>query len=344
MAEPDAAALETPRTTFDLVGHDAAQALVLDALNSGHMPHAWLITGPRGVGKATLAFRIARFLLAHGSSDGAGAAPQTLAVDPDHPAVRRISAGSHADLLVLERPFLNERGTETADLNIFQVRRIAPFLHMTSAEGAWRVVIIDEADALNTNSANAILKIVEEPPNRVVVLLLADRPGGLLPTIRSRCRRLTLNPLSQDALAAHLLATGQISRPDQADALAGLAGGCIGRALSLQAGGGVELHARITGMLDGASAPDWSGIHGLADTLAAKGADDRFALAVEMITDALADRARSCALEGQADGLERWVAVWEKTRDVFAGAVAANLDRRQVILQVFGEIRAASRG
>ncbi|MCA8933870.1 MAG: DNA polymerase III subunit delta' [Rhodospirillaceae bacterium] len=339
----EAAPLPTPRTTFRLIGHEAAERTVLAAFASGRMPNAWLISGPRGVGKATLAFRIARFLLAHGDGPPGLVPPDDLAVDPQAPAVRLVSASSHPDLLVIERPYLNDRNTETVDLNITQARRIAPFLRMRPAEGAWRVVIVDSADALNANSANAILKIVEEPPDRSVVLLLAEKPGALLPTIRSRCRRLDLLAMDEVELA-QLLVADEPGLPGQdAAALARLASGCLGRALMLQQIGGPALDAAVARLLDGLPHLDLVAVHDLAGAIAAKGAEDRFDLLATILDARLGDRARAAALAGRPDGLERWVTLWEKSRSLFAQAVAANLDRRQVILQVFGEIRAASR-
>ncbi|MCB9960370.1 MAG: DNA polymerase III subunit delta' [Rhodospirillaceae bacterium] len=341
----EAPPLPTPRATFRLVGHAAAERTVLAAVASGRMPNAWLISGPRGVGKATLAFRIARFLLAHGDSAPTGDIPatKTLAVDPQTPAVRLVTASSHPDLLVIERPFLNDRNTETVDLNITQARRIAPFLRMRPAEGAWRVVIVDNADALNANSANAILKIVEEPPDRSVVLLLAEKPGALLPTIRSRCRRLDLMAMDEVELAQLLVADEPGLTGQEAAALARLSGGCLGQALVLQQIGGPALDATVARLLDDLPDLDLVAVHDLAGAIAAKGADDRFDLLAAILDARLADRAREAALAGRRDGLERWITLWEKTRSLFAQAVAANLDRRQVILQVFGEIRAASR-
>ena len=337
-------AVATPRTTYGLIGHEEAEATLLRAIASGRMPHAWLIAGPRGVGKATLAFRLARFLLAHGADVDAAAPLQSLAVDPETTAARRIAAGSHPGLLAIERPFLNDKNTETQDLNIHQARRVGPFLHKTAADGDWRVVIVDEADALNVNSANAVLKIIEEPPDRTLVMLLAERPGALLPTIRSRCRRLTLNPLSEDGLADTLRADDPRLGPADAIALARLSDGCLGRALRLKAAGGLDLQAGVDGVFADLPGLDLSAVHGLADAVAAKGAEERFDLLRGIVETRLADAARAAALQGGRHGLERWFPVWEKTRALFARAIAANLDRKQVVIQVFEEIRLASRG
>src|SRR5271169_1750093 len=189
-----------PRANPLLLGHEAAEATLLEAMRSGRMHHAWLITGPDGVGKATLAFRFARRLLA-GMPDG-----DTLALDPAHPVFRRVAAGSHADLLTVERAYDDKRKRMRTQIAVDDVRRISSFMSLTPAEGGWRVVVVDGAEELNQASANALLKILEEPPRRAILLLVCGAPGRLLPTIRSRCRRLRLDPLGPGAMERLLAA------------------------------------------------------------------------------------------------------------------------------------------
>ncbi len=150
------------------------------------MHHAWLITGAPGVGKATLAYRFARRLLA-GVQPG-----DTLAVDPASPVFRRVAVGSHADLLTVEREWDDKKSRLRGEIVVDDARAISAFLRLTPAEGGWRVVVIDGAEHMNRNAANAVLKMLEEPPPRAVLLLTCAAPGRLLPTIRSRCRRLAL--------------------------------------------------------------------------------------------------------------------------------------------------------
>src|ERR1700761_6420475 len=183
-----------PRANPVLLGHEAAEATLLDALRAGRMHHAWLITGPEGIGKATLAYRFARRLLA-GPLIG-----DTLALDPDHPVFRRVAVGSHADLLTVERAYDEKRKRMKTQIAVEDVRKINSFMALTPAEGGWRVVILDGAEELNQNSANALLKVLEEPPPRAILLLVCSAAGRLLPTIRSRCRRLRLTPLEDDAM------------------------------------------------------------------------------------------------------------------------------------------------
>src|SRR6202000_1786900 len=186
-----------PRETFALVGQDEALGRVARAVRSGRPPSAWLITGAPGIGKATLAYRIARYLLAYGATD-AGA--EDLSVPQDHPAMRQVLAQSHPGLLVLKRAVNPKTGKLMTVLSVDEIRRLADFFGMTSGAGGWRVAIVDTADAMNDNAANALLQMLEKAPRRAMLLLLSNTPGRLLPTIRSRCQRLVLRPLDDRSL------------------------------------------------------------------------------------------------------------------------------------------------
>jgi DNA polymerase-3 subunit delta' len=183
-----------PRANPILLGHEEAEATMLDALRAGRIHHAWLITGPDGVGKATLAYRFARRLLAGQPAD------DSLALDPANPVFRRVAAASHADLLTVERAYDEKRKRMKTQIAVDDVRKINGFMSLTPAEGGWRVVVVDGAEELNQNSANALLKVLEEPPPRAVLLLVCSAAGRLLPTIRSRCRRLRLAPLGDEPM------------------------------------------------------------------------------------------------------------------------------------------------
>ncbi len=237
----------SPRANPDLLGHEAGERTLLAAAQGGRLAHAWLITGPAGIGKATLAFRFARYLLAGGRHPGQGSLLSAagneadegtgLFVAPDHPAFRRVAGGGHADLLTIERSFDDRRDRLRREIVVDDVRAIGAFLAQTPAEGGWRIVVVDSADALNRNAANALLKGLEEPPDRALLLLVSDAPGGLLPTIRSRCRRLALQPLPTDIVNA-LLGRYQPQLDDAERAvLVDLAEGSIGRALALAEAG-----------------------------------------------------------------------------------------------------------
>src|SRR5436309_552463 len=248
MPEPAAPA---PRANPDLLGHETAEAELRRLFDSGRMPHALLLSGPRGIGKATLAFRLARFVLANGGGDGPPGGlfgepgASDLAITPDSGTFRRVASGGHADLLTVERAYDPRRRRLRGEIIVENTREIGTFLRLTPAEGGWRVVIVDGADEMNRNAANALLKILEEPPRRALLLLVAHGPGRLLPTIRSRCRRFPLTPLPPAIVRELLLRY----RPDlpapQAEALTALSSGSIGRALDLAAAGGIELYDSV---------------------------------------------------------------------------------------------------
>lgn len=226
-----------PRETRVLLGQSPAEQAFLEAYNSGRLHHAWLITGPRGVGKATLAWRIARFLLATPPQGEAGLfgeapSPTSLDIEEDHPVARRSMQMAEPGLFVLRRG-PNDKGDKLSqDIRINEVRKLREFFGLSASDGGRRVVIVDSADEMNTQAANGLLKMLEEPPKGAVILLVSHQPSRLLPTIRSRCRELRLAPLAPPDLAQALAATGADPGPD-AEALGELAGGSVGEALRL---------------------------------------------------------------------------------------------------------------
>lgn len=367
--QPDQRAAEdpfAPRRNPELVGHGDAERTLLDAWNSGRLPHAWLIGGPPGIGKATLAFRFARFVLTQGAAStdgdglfGASAPPTSLRTDPADLVFRRVSSAGHADLLTVERQRDEKRDRLKRDIAVDDVRKIAPFLHRTAAEGGWRVAVIDGADRMNASGLNAVLKILEEPPPGALLLLVSDNPGGMLPTIRSRCRKLTLAPLAEETVVDLL---GRY-RPDLAEdarpALARLAEGSVGRAMALADAGGLDLYRQMVGLLSGLPRLDIPAAHAFADGLTRKQDDGLFETATELMVWWLARFARSQArgvwpaevVPGEAAlmtrlagarGLDRWVEVWEKVQRLFARAESANLDRKQVVLNALLTLEAAA--
>ena len=353
--------IPAPRQNPELLGHETAEAALLNAYLSGRLPHAWLITGPRGIGKATLAFRFARFLFAQTASESGGLfappPPKSLAVAPDHPAFRRVASGGHPDLLVVERAYDPKRKRRRSEVVVDDTRAIAGFLRLTPAEGGWRVVILDEADAMNRNAANAVLKILEEPPKRALLLLASDNPGRLLPTIRSRCRRLALRPVSVE-LVAEALAR---QRPDlevaDREALARLSQGSIGRAFELADAGGIALYQSLSRILERLPEMEDEAVNALAEK-AARG-EAGFALLAELLPGWLARMVALAAGGGEAEawpgegatmrrlagrrGLDQWVEVWEKLTQLFAQADGFNLDRKQAVLNAFFALEAAAR-
>ncbi len=343
-----------------LIGHDAAERAFLDAWSSGRLAHAWLIAGPRGIGKAALAHRIARFVLAGGGGDGGGlfgGAPETLDIDPLHPVARRVESGGHADFRLIERGWSDERKTKRkSEIPVEEVRGVGSFLSLTPAEGAWRVVIVDSACEMSRSAANAILKVLEEPPAKALLLLVAHSAGRILPTIRSRCRRLVMKPLA-DAQVVALLGRHRPDLPARdAEALAGLAAGSIGQALALADEGGLALYRDMLGLFAALPRLDGLAVHAFADRAAKD--EDGFRTTTTLFNGWLAAAARrvgrgdgdrpddELALQRrlvEAAGLDRWVEVWEKTTHLFDRAESVNLDRKQVVLNAFFALERACR-
>ena len=242
-----------PRETSVLYGQDRAAQAFLDAWTAGRLHHAWLLRGPRGVGKATLAYLIARALIADPGDDGAGlfgdAPARSIDVPADCPVQARILAQAEPRLFVLRRTWDADKKRLQTQISVDDVRAMRRFLSLSAADGGWRVIIADSADEMTRSAANALLKFLEEPPPRSMFLLLSHAPAGLLATIRSRCRTLDLAPLDPDALAAALAAAGAAPPAGAEAALAQLSAGSVGEALRLVARDGLELYARLVQML-----------------------------------------------------------------------------------------------
>ena len=286
-----------PRDTPVLIGQDAAQAAFLDACSSGRMHHGWLITGPRGVGKATLAGSVARFLLATpppGDSGLFGAAPPpgTLAVDPEHPVARRIAAGSESGLLCIRRPWDDKTRKLKQQITVDEVRRLKSFFSLSATEGGRRVVIVDSADEMTTAAANALLKLLEEPPRNAVLLLVSHQPSRLLPTIRSRCRELRLAALPPRDMQAALAQAG-IDPGADAAALAELSAGSVGEAVRLMNLGGLALYRELVAIFASLPRLDRTRALKLAEAAATRGAEDRLDLLLGLIDMVLARLART---------------------------------------------------
>ncbi|MCQ8241464.1 DNA polymerase III subunit delta' [Rhizosaccharibacter radicis] len=313
-----------PREQARLFGHEQAEGTLLAAHRGGRLHHAWLLAGPEGVGKETLAFRAARWLLAGG--EGA-----TMAVAPNLPLFRRVAMGSHPDLLTVARAFDEKRGVRRDEIVIEDVRRVAEFLRRTAAEGGWRVVVVDGADRLNRNAANALLKLLEEPPARTLLLLTASAPGRLLPTIRSRCRTLRLPPLDRDAMTAAL----RHLRPDLSgngiDELLPLSGGSPGRALALADDAAAQLRAGIETVLAGAGEAEQFKLAELA-LRRPDGIATFFDQAAAVLGDGIRRAARSGASLPQGRGLADGSELWSRLAAMRDDAERFTLDKRQTIL------------
>jgi len=332
-----------PRENPELVGQDEAERALAEAMRSGRMHHAWLITGPEGIGKATLAYRFTRRLLA-----GIGSA-DSLAVDASHPVFRRVAAGTHADLLTVERQYDEKRKRLRAEIVVEDVRGVADFLRLTPAEGGWRVVVLDGAEHLNRNAANALLKVLEEPPSRAVLLLVCSAPGRLLPTIRSRCRQLRLAPLDAPTLQTLLARALPDMQPSERYRLAELAHGSPGRAIALAAEDGVKLAGLVDDVL--AALPDLQPGrgHDIADAIARS--ETGFSTFMELLRGALAQAVRGAARHADRGAdpvgtrlsalrpLDAWVDVWQGLTRLQAETERFNLDKRQALIQGLALLR-----
>ena len=289
-----------PRDTPHLFGQELAEAGFLDTFNSGRLHHGWLITGPRGVGKATLAWRIARFLLATPAQEddglfGAPPPPETLDIPDDHPVARRMASGAEPGLFVLRRPYDEKAKRLKREITVEEARKLKGFFSLSSADGGRRVVIVDAADELNVSAANAILKLLEEPPANTTLLLVAHQPSGLLPTIRSRCRELRLSPLSPTDIA-RALSQAEIDTDADDTALAALSGGSVGEAVRLTNLNGLPLYSDLITLLGTMPRFDRARAQALADAAAARGQEDRRALLYHLIDLMMARLARTGAI------------------------------------------------
>jgi DNA polymerase-3 subunit delta' len=333
------------RENAALFGHRDAEQALLDGYRSGRMAHAWLIGGGRGIGKATLAYRMARFVLAHRDPHGAEAqGATTLAVDPSSSAARLVAAGAHGGLLILERT-ANDKGVMRSVITVDETRETIGFFGSTAAVEGWRICIVDSVDELNANAANALLKVLEEPPRRSLFLLVSHAPARLLPTILSRCRKLALRPLAtadvRDA-AAH--AAG-LARDDPALAQAvAAAEGSVARALTLLGGDAVKLQQRTASLLAALPRVDPRELHALGDAL---GGSDRAALAafIDSIDRWMGERLRAAGPDANANlpRLAQLAEVWEKINLAARDAEAYNLERKPLVFSVFGLLAEATR-
>jgi DNA polymerase-3 subunit delta' len=331
-------------------GDPAAEATLRDAYLGGRMHHAWLIGGPRGIGKATLAYRFARFALAH-PDPGRAVAGEGLAIPATHPAFRKVAAGAHPNVLSLRRPWDEKTRRYRTELTVDEIRRTVGFFGSTAGERGWRIAIVDPADDMNPSAANALLKILEEPPADALFLVISHTPGRLLPTIRSRCRRLDLAPLASAAIDA-ALAEGEPDAGAEDRALAArLAQGSLRRAVLLLRQEGIEVFRALDRLLGGLPELDTEAVHAFAERVTRRGAEDAYEAFLDLTRDWLARRVRrqpepagtepGAALAGVP--LASWAEVWEKLGRASDLADAYNLDRKQVVLSTLMSLARAAR-
>lgn len=349
-----------PRQNPALFGHGEAERTVLEAWASGRMPHAWLISGPKGVGKATFAHRMARFALA-GEAGGLFGAPENLALDPSHSVFRRAASGGHADLRTVEIGVNPKTGKLRTEIIAEDVRGLAGFFHMTAAEGGWRVAVIDAADDMNSVAANGVLKILEEPPPDALLLLVSHAPARLLPTIRSRCRKLMLRALAEDDVVRILREGMPEIDEEEARLLARLSEGSPGRAIELARRNGPSLYRELLASLNGLPELDIRAIGALGDKAAGRGSDNEsFETVTELLRGVLARLLRAKAtgdiqapdpIEAtllarliERGGLELWADAIAAAEDLLSSADRQSLDRRQVLQTALLGLETPARG
>lgn len=310
-----------PRETFSFFGHEQEERALSDALQSGRMHHAWLLAGAKGLGKATLAYRFARAAL---GAERIG--PRPLDVDPQDTVARRVGALSHPDLFVLRRG-LNERGKPRREITVDDARELGHFFSLAPSEGGMRVAIIDAVDDLNRNAANAILKTLEEPPARSVLLLVCHAPGAILPTIRSRCRRLALRP-QPDAIVRAALGGGD-------DALVALAKGRPGRAIAYAAQG---VDARFADVRSAQAALR----RGEAGAMLAALYDKMGGEPFEKLAAVLELAGEWTRAVGVEEGGEAWAEAWSALETLRAEAEGLDMDPRHALARAVGVLDRAA--
>jgi DNA polymerase-3 subunit delta' len=354
----DEETLPAPRETPDLIGHAAAERTLLSAWESGRLSHAWMLTGPMGIGKATLAFRFARFVLAQADAGGLfGGLTDSLAVDPERPVYKQVAAGSHPNLLTIARSWDDKAKRWRKEITVGDTAALRSFIGNTASAAGWRVVVIDSLDEMNRNAANAILKVLEEPPRQVLFLLIAHAPGRVLPTIRSRCRELRLTPLGDDQVQSRLAELLPDLDAETRTLAARLGEGSLGRAVHVAGQGGLDSFRDLIALLaDGGR--DRIALYDLCDRFAPAGAESAYRSFVDLLqwwmSRAIKARAigqpggQTARQEAQDDlfpgdsramnrvtegrTLDQSLELWEKMARLFERADSVNLSRKQVMV------------
>ncbi|NEU11346.1 DNA polymerase III subunit delta' [Methylobacterium sp. BTF04] len=330
-----------PREQTSLVGHAEAEAALIEGIASGRLHHAWLIGGPRGIGKATLAYRMARWLIAN----PAGGTPKTLDVDPGHPAARQVAALSHPNLVALRRTRPPTAKTLATKISVDAARNALDLFGSTAGNAGYRICIVDSAEDLNANSANALLKMVEEPPPRCLFLIVSHAPGRLLPTIRSRCRALTLRPLAEAEVARVVAGFPPPFVQPDAEALAraaALSEGSVAQGMAMLDANTANLVTEVETLLTRLDHPDWRRILALAEKLSGRESDEMFAASLDTVFRFVSAELDRRQHEGPAR-LAALVEVCDKIARAAREAAIYNLDRRPLVLSLFGDLAGALR-
>lgn len=334
-----------PRDTQTLIGHEAQERAFLDAYASGRFPHAWILAGAEGVGKATFAYRAAAFVLTH--PDPLAPAVQnapSLDVAESSKALHLIRAESHPDLLVLKRRWHADRKRLETEIPVDHARDVVGFFGSTAGSGGWRVLIVDAGDDLNRNSANALLKLIEEPPPRCLVMIVSHVPERLIPTIRSRCRLMQFRPLNEDQVVAALEEAEADATPEAIRQAASFAEGSPGRAFRFVDDMALAIMSAVRAQLDALPVLDRLALHQMADGLAGRQNDESYALFEDVLAGWIHEQLVRAGRSGTAPArLAPLIEVWDKARASMRDAEIFNLDRRALILTLFADLSDAVR-
>ena len=345
LAESDAfAGAPHPRHAATLIGHQAAEAELLSAYREGRLAHAWLIGGAEGVGKATLAWRFARFVLANPDPTASSVREAAdLQVDPNHPAARPLSALAHPDFSLMRREWKANPKRLATEISVDDVRQALQMFRLAAAYGGWRIAIVDCAEDLNRSSANALLKVIEEPPQRSLILIVSHRPGQVMATIRSRCRRLSLDSLAEGDIAKVIAGLGPPWSEADPAAIAGAAPrahGSVREALTRLTPESGEIGALIDASIGGLPRPDPRATAKLAEALGPRAANEAYQTFHRDLYDWLAAHALTTA--SSAARAEAIAGLWDRIRAAARETETLNLDRKLHVLAVFADIAASA--
>ena len=354
---PDIDGVRSPRFCRELVGQDAAVSHFLSNLAQSKLHHACLLTGPKGVGKASFAHMAARFMFHNVDPVLAAKNAQNMSVLDDERLGKQIEQGSHPDLMIVTRPWDAAKERFKQAISVDEVRKIRSFFNLSAGMGGWRICIIDAADDMTLNAANALLKILEEPPPKSLFLIVSHQSGSLLETIRSRCMKIAFQPLKY----AHIQYLMHKSIEDSSDnaassqslvAISHLSRGSIGRALHIYDTNGLEVYSDMVKLLRQFPSIKADTLHEVAERMSKRNTEHLFADMGEFLQQWLHQLVRFLAkgqmpeviFEGEEAAiqtmashrpLEAWVDVWEKVTELFDNAKRLNLDRKQTILESF---------
>ena len=367
LSEMEDGLCEPAKMNFCL-GHEAQEALFIDLFKKKSIPHAMIFSGLEGIGKTTMAFRFARFLFKYGKTastdsnqsglfgDDVDALPQeieSLDVDPLDPAFRLIASGSHPDFLHIYRYYDKSKGRQEAVLKVEAIREVEPFLRKTASEGGWRVVIVEDADTMNRNAQNAILKILEEPPANVVIILIAHRPGLLIPTIHSRARNIQFSPLSAMVMETLLARKEGINAfsPSDIETLYALSEGSIGQALKYIEQDGLDMLGKTLEHMVFAKEGQLHKIHEFSASISKPAQDTQYRIFTHtflwILRKLLFLKARAHSevpryISNNATQriltetpLEKLIALNDEVKNIFERVDFSNLDRRDAVRSAF---------